>query len=98
MHALVLFLSNGILFWILVKLLPGIEVQGLFAALIAPVVFSLISIVLDTYEEQINWMTVLEYIINTLQGLRDYLKEPPVKSQAELGSYLRPFFLKIQYT
>ena len=34
MQAITLLLSNGVLFWILVKVLPGIEVRGVAAALV----------------------------------------------------------------
>lgn len=47
--AAVVLLSNGALFWILVKLLPGIEVSGVLPCIFAPVVFSVVSMFLQHY-------------------------------------------------
>ncbi len=44
-----LFLANGIIFWILVKVLPGIEVEGFLPALIAPIVFTFCSMIIAKY-------------------------------------------------
>ena len=53
-QALTLFLANGIIFWIVVKVLPGIEVKGVLPALIAPVVFTICSLVIDTYGKDVD--------------------------------------------
>src|SRR3990172_11967686 len=39
-QALVLLAANGAIFWILVKILPGIEIDGVLPALAAPIVFT----------------------------------------------------------
>ena len=88
MHALLLFLSNGILFWILVKALPGIEVEGIMPALVAPVVFTIISLLLDAYADQIDWAAVLDFLIKSLQALRDYFNEPPAPGNQESAVHI----------
>ena len=44
-----LLLANGVLFWVLVKLLPGIEVDGFLPALAAPVIYTGLSVLISQY-------------------------------------------------
>ncbi len=57
--AIQLFLANGLLFWILVKFLPGIEIEGILPAIVAPVVFSIISKILHTYAGAVDWIDLI---------------------------------------
>lgn len=72
-HAAVVLLANGILFWILVKLIPGIEVIGLLPALAAPVVFSLVSVLTYQYGREIDWFALGEQAIQVITRIRDQL-------------------------
>ena len=74
LHAALLLLANGIIFYVLVKLLPGIEVEGVTPALIAPVIFTLTSIVLKNYSGQIDWATVFEVLSSYTVWVFDNLK------------------------
>ena len=74
-HVLLLFLVNGVIFWILVKLLPGIEVEGIVPALVAPVVFMGLSLLIDTYGREVDWVAVLNWTIEKMQVLRDFFLE-----------------------
>lgn len=74
-HTGALFLANGIIFLILVKLLPGIEVEGILPALVAPVVFTVCSLIISQYGEMIDWMAILTALIGLLTQLRDYFLE-----------------------
>lgn len=74
-HALVLFLSNGVIFWIFVKLMPGIGVEGITPALVAPLVFTVSSIVIREYGGLVDWSAVLDGILLVLDSLKDYLYE-----------------------
>lgn len=58
-QTLSLFLANGILFWVLVKLLPGIEVDGLLPALVAPIVFTIVGMFVEKYGRTIDWTLVM---------------------------------------
>jgi putative membrane protein len=60
LHAALLFLCNGFIFWLLVKLLPDIQVEGLLPALIAPVVFTACSLAVTTYGAQVDWQKTAE--------------------------------------
>ncbi len=72
-QALTLLAANGAIFWILVKLLPGIEIDGLLPALAAPIVFTCVSLVIDRYGRTIDWVAVIQWGIHALEGARDYL-------------------------
>lgn len=72
-HALVLFLSNGMLFWIFVKLMPGIGVEGVTPALVAPLVFTFASILIREYGGLIDWAAVLDNVLRIVGSLKDYL-------------------------
>lgn len=65
--AITLFFANGFFFWLLVKLLPGIEVDGFLPALAGPVVFTIVSLLVREHGAHINWeglyMTIRDFII-----------------------------------
>jgi len=76
---LLLFLSNGIIFWVLVKLLPGIESDGLLPALFAPLLFTFCSFLIRTYAGDVDWPKVFEELSallgSSFQTLRAYFQE-----------------------
>ncbi len=72
-HALFILAANGALFWVLVKLLPGIEIEGVLSAFLAPVVFTLSSAMIWTYAKDIDWLAVFATLADGVQSLRDYL-------------------------
>ncbi len=74
-QTLVLFLSNGFLFWILVKILPGIEVEGFRPALIAPVIFTVSSLIVSVIVKDVDWVKFLEWVISSLGDLKDFVRE-----------------------
>lgn len=76
MHTAMLFLSNGLIFWILVKLLPGIECKGFLPALIAPVVFTLCSLVISKYLQHIDWIELAKSAGNQIMIWKDQLQAP----------------------
>ena len=70
-----LLLANGALFWILAKVLPGIEIEGILPAIIAPIVFTVISMVITSLE--IDFLGLLRQAGDTVGDVREYLKESP---------------------
>jgi putative membrane protein len=72
-HTLVLVGANGILFWVLVKVLPGIEIEGFLPALFAPIVFTVTSILVSYYLKDVDWLKVLAAGLEYLRMFRDYL-------------------------
>lgn len=63
---------NGAIFWIVVKLVPGIEVKGFFPALTAPVLFSAITILLTIYLPDISFTDIFTLLANLLRDAREY--------------------------
>lgn len=73
---ILLFVLNGLFFWILVKLLPGIEVRGFLPALVAPVVFTICNLLISQYGTKVDWVAVYNKSTTTITALRDYVKPP----------------------
>jgi putative membrane protein len=71
-QALLLLLVNGLIFWFIVKLLPGIEISGLLPAVAAPLLFTVLSVLVEAYGQEIDWPKVLEVVLNFFAGLREY--------------------------
>ena len=67
-------LANGLVFWVLVKILPGIEVSGLLPAIAAPVVFSITSLLVYRYGKDVDWVGVAQNTAAFVGGIRDSLK------------------------
>lgn len=71
-QVLALLLTNGVIFWILVKVIPGIEIEGFFTAFIAPVLFTILSLIIEKYGSHIDWIAVLKSVLNYLFELKNY--------------------------
>src|SRR5512139_3305299 len=72
-QTLVLVLSNGAIFWILAKLLPGIEVKGVLPALIAPIVFTFLSGLVWKYGAHLDFVALGEQSVEKVKQLRDWI-------------------------
>lgn len=73
-HTLTLLVANGLLFWILVKVLPGIEISGCLPALVAPVIFTFLSIFLQNYAKDVDWKNVWKQGVAIVESAKDELK------------------------
>lgn len=73
--AILLVLANGCLFYAIVKLLPGIEISGAMPALLAPLIFSVLSILIDIYKDQIDFVAIYKYIVEVFNMAKDYFNE-----------------------
>jgi putative membrane protein len=71
--AAVVLIANGLLFWIVVKILPGIEVYGFWPAFIAPVVFSITNLFVVHYGRQVNWNELFQQATVAVTDVRDDL-------------------------
>jgi putative membrane protein len=89
-QAALLLVINGIIFWILVKLLDGIEVDGFLPALVAPVVFTVLSLAIDQYGRQIDWHHVIDTAMSIIERLRVELGGAPAGAPANLDTLPRP--------
>ncbi len=74
-EALLLIGANGLIFWILVKILPGIEVEGILPALIAPLVFSLCSMAISEVDKRTDWHKVSTEALNFLGEAKKHFEQ-----------------------
>jgi putative membrane protein len=74
-HSMVLLISNGILFWAAVKVLPGIEIEGIIPALLAPVVFTICSVIVSHYGHVINWEDFFKKAYALIYQLKNWLTQ-----------------------
>lgn len=86
-HAISLLLANGLVFWVLAKLLPEVEVSGILPAVAAPVVFSLCSMAITQYGKELEWGKLLDKSIQSVHTLRDAFirgeqQQEPVRPQS----------------
>lgn len=75
-HALTLLAANGLLFWVLVKILPGIEIDGFAPALVAPVVFTALSLAISAYGRDLDLLELGRQGAEMLGVVRDRLQTP----------------------
>lgn len=61
-QAVIVLLTNGIIFWIVVKILPSIEIDGFLPAIAAPIIFTVISVLLDKYLPLIDWESLWQIL------------------------------------
>lgn len=72
-HSVIVLLANGFMFWLLAKLLPGIEIEGFLPAIVAPVLFSVTSVLAQRYATTVDWPHVAESVTGTVTSARDTL-------------------------
>ena len=73
-QTLTLIAVNGALFWIVVKLLPGIEISGIIPALLAPIVFSGCSLLVPIIAHHIEWGPLLTKTQETFVEIKEYIQ------------------------
>jgi uncharacterized membrane protein YvlD (DUF360 family) len=57
-QALTLLAINGAIFWLIVKLLPGIESKGILPVVVAPIVFTVCTMVIPQVTGRVDWKVV----------------------------------------
>ena len=70
LHAITLLAVNGIIFWLVIKFAPGIEIDGILTAFIAPVIFTITSLFISRYGQNVNWIQLLEQSLDFFPKLR----------------------------
>ena len=73
LQALLTILANGLFFFVLVRLLPGIECTGIGTAIISPILFSLLTIGLSRYGKDVNWESIGQTIVDTITWAKNSL-------------------------
>ncbi len=89
-HAVVLMVANGVIFWILVKLLPSIEIDGIVPAILAPIIFSVFSMFIMQYGASTNFFGWARDGFEWVRGARETLldstsREPRNPNEAITG-------------
>jgi len=80
--ALTLLITNGAIFWIVVKILPGIECEGILPALVAPLVFSLTSLAISEYGSTVDWPALGKTALELILSLKSYFDPAPATKLA----------------
>ncbi len=73
---------NGVIFWIVVKVLPGIEVEGILPAIAAPVVFTICSVFIAQYGATVNWSDVYDRSSQYIGQVRSHFEEEKASSSS----------------
>ncbi len=97
-QALTLLLSNSIIFWIIVKILPGIECEGFLPAIVAPVVFTGTMLLISRYGDSIEWGVIAKATLDFVLEVKSFVQGVSEKPATETSSLLLPHspFLSIQ--
>ena len=74
-RTITLLISNGVIFWIVVKLLPGIEIEGFLPAIIAPIVFTVTSILIGIYAPMVDWNKVTDEALRFIGETKSYVEQ-----------------------
>lgn len=85
-QAVTLLVCNGVIFWIVVKLLPGIDCEGFLPALVAPVVFTGTMMIISRYGSDIDWVALGKMALDWISEFKQQLESsapnnPPKSSQ-----------------
>ena len=71
-QAITVFFVNGLIFWALVKILPGIEIEGFVSALIAPIIFTLANLVITYIVKEYDFSDFYSFVVNIFQDIKNY--------------------------
>lgn len=79
-HTLILLAINGIIFWVVVKIMPGIETDGILPSLIAPIVFTLCALAIPRAAERVDWDAVKNRATQAVGQIKGYVESPESQS------------------
>lgn len=82
-QALTLFAVNGAIFWLVVKIIPGIESKGLLPALLAPIVFTTCSVFLPRVITQVNWQALSTEAQKVVSETKRFVSSEVIESGRE---------------
>lgn len=80
LKSMILLVCNGFIFFLLAKFLPGIEVEGLLTALLAPILFSIFTILAQQYLPLVDWAAVWEGTSNIIVNIKSFVLSSPEKT------------------
>ncbi|MFO0417291.1 MAG: phage holin family protein [Pseudomonadota bacterium] len=74
-QALTLLVANSLIFWGVVKILPGIESKGILPVLVAPIVFTVCSMAVPQIAKQIDWSSVRDQGTKIVSETKRYVEK-----------------------
>jgi putative membrane protein len=74
-QALTLLAINGAIFWLVVKLLPGIESKGVLPVVVAPIVFTVCTMVIPQVTARVNWGIVRSEATRLFSEARQFVEK-----------------------
>ncbi len=66
--------ANGLLFWLMIKLLPGTEIEGVLPALAGPLVYCVVLSMVNEFAPSIDWTAVGHATARGIAGIRSYFR------------------------
>ena len=78
-QTIALVLTNAVIFFVIVKLLPGIEISGIFPAIAAPILFTITSSLLREHASNVDWFALLEQGTDWLKGFRQNFQQASIQ-------------------
>jgi uncharacterized membrane protein YvlD (DUF360 family) len=77
LHTAALVGINGAIFWLIVKVVPGIETDGILPSLLAPIVFSLCTLAVPRLATQIDWEATALKAKQVVTQAKKFVEAPP---------------------
>ena len=74
-QAALLLLVNGIIFLVVVKAMPGIEIRGVIPAILAPVIFTVSSMLIEEHGRDVNWNKVYEAVEQQAHQIKELFQD-----------------------
>jgi len=75
LHACLLLCANAFIFWVVVKIVPGISVSGVFSSIAAPVVFSACSLLISGRAKDVDWTHLASEAIKGIEQTKAYIEK-----------------------
>ena len=79
-RSITLLIANGVIFWILVKVLPWIEIHGILAPIVAPIVFTVMSLLCGYLAKNVDWGKTANDAIRNIGQLKSTLEKAEPKA------------------
>ena len=80
-HAALIVFWNALIFWFLVKIIPGVEIRGIVAPLLGPILITITTLLAGKYATQIDWGKLANGVVNEVQEQRDLLKRSEARGE-----------------
>jgi uncharacterized membrane protein YvlD (DUF360 family) len=76
-QAVTLLAINAAIFWLIVKVMPGIESKGILPVLAAPVVFTVCAMVVPQVYSRVDWKEMLAHTTRIVTEAKSFVGDKP---------------------